>query len=60
MVFESLLRRHNPSGIDPKTVQESYLRWDEKLSDALDSLVRSVGVMTIKHKAAMGTDGINE
>ena len=59
-VFESLLRRHDPSGVDPKTVQESYLRWDEKISDALDSLVRSIGVMTIKHKSAMGTEGINE
>ena len=41
-------------------VQENYQRWDEKLSNALDSLASSVRKMTTKHKVAMSPDDINE
>ena len=60
MIFESLLRMHDPSGMDPVTVQEFYQRWDEELSSALMSLAKSVRSMTTSHKEAMGTNVINE
>ena len=60
MLFESLLKRQDPAGMDPVAVQENYQRWDEKLSNALDSLASSVRKMTTKHKVAMSPDDINE
>ena len=58
--FKSLLRRHDPSGMDPVVVQEFYMKWDEELSNALNSIEESVSNMIIAHKAAMSTDAINQ
>ena len=59
MLFESLLRMHDPSGMDPVVVQGYYQRWDEELSSALMSLAKSVRNMTTSHKVALGTTVIN-
>ena len=59
MIFDSLLSRHDPSGMDPLDIQENYKNWNEELSNALSSLAKSVRNMTTNHSAAMGTDLIN-
>ena len=59
MIFDSLLSRHDPSGMDPLDVQENYKNWNEELSNALSSLVKSVRNMTAI-KAAIGADIVNE
>ena len=59
MIFDSLLSRHDPSGMDPLDIQENYKNWNEELSNALSSLAKSVRNMTATHKAGMGTDLIN-
>ena len=59
-IFDSLLRRHDPSGMDPKIVKEYFRKWDEDISNALDSLEESVSNMTINHKASLSSDVVNQ
>ena len=57
-VFNTLLRRHDPSGLPPVAVQENHKSWSEEISNALTSMAKSVRTMTKSHKAA--TDVINQ
>ena len=59
-LFDSLLRRHDPTRMDPVDVQENHKSWCEELSNVLNSLAKSVTRMTVNHRAAMSTDTINE
>ena len=41
-LFDSLLRRHDPTRMDPVDVQENHKSWCEELSNVLNSLAKSV------------------
>ena len=58
-LFKSLLRRHDPTGMDPGDVQENHKSWNDEISNALTSLEESVGNMIIDHRAAMSADAIS-
>ena len=60
MIFDSLIRRHDPSRMDPMDVRENHKSLCEEISNALTSLSKSVRNMTVTHKAAMDTGTINE
>ena len=59
-LFESLLRRYNPTGFAPTAVLKMYEKWDDELSNALSSLTESVCKMTNSHKAAEVADEWNK
>ena len=49
-IFESLLRRYDPTGVPPPLVLKMYDKWDNELSNALNSLTESVSNMTDSQK----------
>ena len=53
---EKKLRQFN----NPKIVKEYFRKWDEDISNALDSLEESVSNMTINHKASLSSDVVNQ
>ena len=55
LIFERI-----PSSYDPAADQESYQIWDDQVYNALADLDWSVELMTNRHGAALGPDGINE
>ena len=60
-LFDSLLRRHDPTRMDPVDVQENHKSWCEELSNVLNSLAKSVTHMTVNHRARMlSTSGSRE
>ena len=60
MLFDNLLSRYNPTGLNLRAVQENQQKWDDELSNALNSLSKSVRNMTTKHKVALGTEATDQ
>ena len=60
VLFDNLLSRFNPTGMNLRAVQENQQKWDDELSNSLNSLTKSVRNMTTKHKVALGTEATDQ
>ena len=56
--FNRLLRRYDPTPLDPDILQEMKIDWSRELSIALDDLVESIENLSIKHGHDLGSEEV--
>ena len=53
--YNRLLRRYDPSKVDPESVKTDHREWKREISAALDVVVDSIESLVLKHGSSLGT-----